>query len=732
MFVKNFFKENKILVLLLAFFVLVSGVSIVNRINIENENKTYDIVADYREIELLAMQEHKDPSEILKMFRDELNITKIAILEENLMTLMEDTDVDVSTDVFDVITKEANWKDEYPAEFLNALEENGYDRYDVLVEMGSKEAVDFVINALEKRLEEGSFYTVELGDEAYAVIDGNTKNALYSQTYKYIDSQKKGFTQRTDIEGSKIMYISLGLLPEKIEKVKELGMEVIPRTSSYDGFNGEKFAKAVVEEYNKYDLKPEYMIAGGEAVIGFDDGTDVVEKYLAENDTLIGLIENTTQLQNIMQSGIDKVVKDIDYNTVRLFSVWDYIQNRYEYYGYEGAKEIENTFFRTITERNVRVLYFKPIKEKDDMYAYVTNVEDYKELFTNLNARLEEHGITYGSASVMKSHEVSTMHKLLMSFGTVVATVMLIAAIIPMRKKGKIVLGVLGAVGAAGAAFVVPNTFELILSFASAVVFACLAVTFYTSISKKYREELQPDTSLGKIIGIATATVIVAVLISLIGGIMTAAPLSSTRYMLEIDIFRGVKLAQLIPIAFFAVVYLAYFGFGSTKKNPGMLEVQDIKDMLNTPIKIWMILVGAVVGGVGFYYIMRTGHDSSVQVSTFEMLFRNYLEDSLIARPRTKEFLFAFPAVMMMVYTAIRRFKLWPIMFGLCGVIGMTSVNNTFMHLRTPLYLGFARTGFSLLFGIVVGIVGILAFELLYKVYLKWVAPFIERYSAQE
>lgn len=732
MFVKNFFKENKILVLLLAFFVLVSGVSIVNRINIENENKTYDIVADYREIELLAMQEHKDPSEILKMFRDELNITKIAILEENLMTLMEDTDVDVSTDVFDVITKEANWKDEYPAEFLNALEENGYDRYDVLVEMGSKEAVDFVINALEKRLEEGSFYTVELGDEAYAVIDGNTKNALYSQTYKYIDSQKKGFTQRTDIEGSKIMYISLGLLPEKIEKVKELGMEIIPRTSSYDGFNGEKFAKAVVEEYNKYDLKPEYMIAGGEAVIGFDDGTDVVEKYLAENDTLIGLIENTTQLQNIMQSGIDKVVKDIDYNTVRLFSVWDYIQNRYEYYGYEGAKEIENTFFRTITERNVRVLYFKPIKEKDDMYAYVTNVEDYKELFTNLNARLEEHGITYGSASVMKSHEVSTMHKLLMSFGTVVATVMLIAAIIPMRKKGKIVLGVLGAIGAAGAAFVVPNTFELILSFASAVVFACLAVTLYTSISKKYREELQPDTPLGKIIGIATATVIVAVLISLIGGIMTAAPLSSTRYMLEIDIFRGVKLAQLIPIAFFAVVYLAYFGFGSTKKNPGMLEVQDIKDMLNTPIKIWMILVGAVVGGVGFYYIMRTGHDSSVQVSTFEMLFRNYLEDSLIARPRTKEFLFAFPAVMMMVYTAIRRFKLWPIMFGLCGVIGMTSVNNTFMHLRTPLYLGFARTGFSLLFGIVVGIVGILAFELLYKVYLKWVAPFIERYSAQE
>jgi len=49
----------------------------------------------------------------------------------------------------------------------------------------------------------------------------------------------------------------------------------------------------------------------------------------------------------------------------------------------------------------------------------------------------------------------------------------------------------------------------------------------------------------------------------------------------------------------------------------------------------------------------------------------------------------------------------------------MTSVNNTFMHIRTPLYLGFARTGYSLLFGILVGIAGILIFELGYRIYKK-------------
>ena len=132
-----------------------------------------------------------------------------------------------------------------------------------------------------------------------------------------------------------------------------------------------------------------------------------------------------------------------------------------------------------------------------------------------------------------------------------------------------------------------------------------------------------------------------------------------------------------------------------------------------------MVLLGIVLLGVGYYYIERTGHDSAVEVSSFEMIFRNALEDILIARPRNKEFLCAFPAVMMLVYTSIRKFKLWPILFGLASVIGMTSVVNTFMHIRTPLYLGFYRTGYALVFGIVIGIIGIAVFEIGHMLYKK-------------
>jgi hypothetical protein len=70
-----------------------------------------------------------------------------------------------------------------------------------------------------------------------------------------------------------------------------------------------------------------------------------------------------------------------------------------------------------------------------------------------------------------------------------------------------------------------------------------------------------------------------------------------------------------------------------------------------------------------------------------------------------------------MVYVSCRRFPFWPIVFGLCGVVGVTSVINTFMHIRTPLYLGFARTGYSFAFGLVIGVFAILLFELLYRLY---------------
>jgi len=350
----------------------------------------------------------------------------------------------------------------------------------------------------------------------------------------------------------------------------------------------------------------------------------------------------------------------------------------------------------------------------------------YEKMFENLESRLAENNISFGDATIMSNQQIDPILKIILGFGCILSGILLVDAFLPINRKTKVVLTAIGFVGVLGAYLLLPNWIELIASFSSAVIFGCIAVTLYTKLSKDFADNLGRDTKLSKIMIMAVMTLVLSVLIALIGGMFTAAPISSVNYMLEIDTFRGVKAAQLLPIAYFAIAYLAYFGFGNRKEKPGKLEFLDIKDMINTNVKVWMVLLAAVLGAVGAYYIIRTGHDSSIQVSSFEMLFRNKLEDYLVARPRTKEFLFAFPAIMLMVYTSIRGFKLWPIIFGLGGVLGVTSVINTFMHIRTPLYLGFFRTGYSLLIGMMVGVIGIFIFEALYKGYLKYLKTRLE------
>src|SRR5690606_27829326 len=114
----------------------------------------------------------------------------------------------------------------------------------------------------------------------------------------------------------------------------------------------------------------------------------------------------------------------------------------------------------------------------------------------------------------------------------------------------------------------------------------------------------------------------------------------------------------------------------------------------------------------GYIYIARTGHETSVQPSNLEMIARNFLELKLLARPRTKEFVLAFPAVILAAYMIKYKSNIAMFVLGIIITIGQTSIVNTFCHLRTPLYLSIIRTFYSVLFGIILGIIytGLLVF----------------------
>lgn len=727
---KQYMKRNRILLMILALTVAASITVIAGRWRVEDANKTYDVVIDYIELEWMVEQSGRDMAWWLREFKD-MGITRIGLTEENLTTLMEDSPMNVTARMMDEVMQDAGWRDNYPASVVRAIEERGYDRFDILVEVADTEGYDacrFVEEAVEERFPAGSWFCVGTAGQSYIFLDGQAVDTLYRSTSRYITTKAGGFVERSEIASSKLMYISLGLMPEKVELIRSAGLEIIPRTLCYTGHNDSRYARAVVRGYEKYGIRPAYMIAGGEAVIGYDDGEEFALDYLRDNHIAIGLIETTVQRENIKQSGAEAAVVGTDYNTVRVFSMWNYLQNRYAYYGYKGAEEIENALYRAVVERNIRVIYFKPIKQTNDNHVYITDAEVYRGMFESLNQRLAAHGISMGQASVMENYQVPSLVMLVLGLGAGIGGALLPDTFLPMKRKWTLALAGLAAVCVTGAWLVMPNTFRQIASFAGAVVFACLAAAFFLAAAKQAGEALGRDAGLPRILLRSVMILLVSVAISLAGAMMTAAPLSSTGFMLELGIFRGVKAAQLVPLAFFCLLFLSYYGLFDKDRRSSRLDLRDIVTAFRWTIPVWGVLLAAAVGAAGYYYLARTGHETNVTISELELIFRNDLESLLLARPRTKEFLVAFPGIMLAVYSAVRRLPFWTALFGLAGTIGLTSVCNTFMHIRTPLYLGFVRTAYSLLLGVIVGAVLILCFELL----LRLVRRIIQKYGKAE
>ena len=147
---KSFTKANRILLALLAAAVLVSLTVIARRWQIESENKTYDVILDYTELELLADQSEEDISWWLEQFRD-MGITRVGLTEESLTSLMENSPLSVTSTMMDTIIQNADWRNDYPAEFISTITDYGFDRFDVLVEVSGQEATQFVTEAVEQR-----------------------------------------------------------------------------------------------------------------------------------------------------------------------------------------------------------------------------------------------------------------------------------------------------------------------------------------------------------------------------------------------------------------------------------------------------------------------------------------------------------------------------------------------------------------------------------------------------
>jgi hypothetical protein len=175
--------------------------------------------------------------------------------------------------------------------------------------------------------------------------------------------------------------------------------------------------------------------------------------------------------------------------------------------------------------------------------------------------------------------------------------------------------------------------------------------------------------------------------------------MSSPLTMEEVEPFRGIKLLYVVPPLTALVLYLFTDRYDS--------GIRSARDAFAAPIRVYQLLLAVVVLGIGALVLLRSGNQSDIAPSAFELSLRHHLTALLSVRPRFKQFVVGFPFLMLM--PALRRIdrRAVGIIFSLAIGIGIGDVIDTFSHLHTALLISLVRVIYGLVIGAIIGAIAI-------------------------
>jgi hypothetical protein len=210
----------------------------------------------------------------------------------------------------------------------------------------------------------------------------------------------------------------------------------------------------------------------------------------------------------------------------------------------------------------------------------------------------------------------------------------------------------------------------------------------------------------------AAAMLVGMSVINVAAATLAASLLSDRLHMSGVLLFRGVKLSLFLPPLVVLVVQAArsaraYNDYitegGEHAEAPALLA--GLREVGSAVVRYsHVILIIILLGGTAFMLI-RSGNDAVVGKSGTEMKARAGLEDTLGIRPRTKEFAFGHPLVLLGLWLLYRGRKRWAWLILSLGSIGQASLANTFCHIHSPYMLAVFRASTGLAAGLAVGLV---------------------------
>lgn len=459
----------------------------------------------------------------------------------------------------------------------------------------------------------------------------------------------------------------LGIFPQDVQTVLAAGLNPVYSFRQSRGMS----TASPVSLLDDLPPEPQRILFTGDAVPGWPFDLEPFATKLHErgDSLLIDYRRNQETGQLVRVAGLERLVDAVDQRALKVYRPW--------------VGERMEDWVTAVKDRSMRFLLM-PAEvlskhAEEDIAKQVGQVRE-------LRAQLEGFGFSTGPAQPRPAVTVPT-------WGLVAAVVAIAAggawlALLAGGSFWALASLVLLVGGSLGALFVAGLAARQFLALGAALIFPVLGGMWAL-------ESRRPGW-LGMV-----EVALRAVLPAFAGGLLVHAVLSDTTFFLEMNLFKGVKVALVLPVILLWIV----------------LAIRERRAALGTmgkafewPVRTGHLLLLGIALVAAVVLLIRSTNQmdptaTTVQPSDLELKVRALLEQVLVARPRFKEFLFGYPVLALAAWLLQAGHRRWAQVALAVGLVAGASVINSFSHLHHPLYLSLLRGLHGLWTGLLVGAV---------------------------
>ncbi|MHB0935322.1 MAG: DUF5693 family protein [Armatimonadota bacterium] len=668
-----------ICLVLIALGLLAAVYGLKQRISAESSSKAVDIVMDYRELVGLAGMEGVPLETVLERVKG-AGATAVALQEETIGDMENAGELEVR---------------HAPGEVTPPLPEFPADANPVILMKPRTDASGFVHQVKRSDgliLQSSSIFTDDiLRDGLQRAYPENSWRE--EESWYYIEGDPE------IIRG-----LGLGLDPAKVEQIKAAGLRVMPRLKGGAGVSTRNLPAslaAVAAQIGEGSGETRgVLVFDGTMIPGYRTLLGQLARELEKNHLAYGAVEFAKQ------KGDAQLGAKLKGQIVRVHSI-----SEEELSNLQPLQAIQR-FGLAVKDRNIRVLYvhLPPVaSERPGTMVANPKLQSTAQYVSGIKHEITTSGFTAadnGPAHPFKPLSLPRPLLALLFAGAAAGFLLWILSVLPAElPRGYVRVGyalvVLGLLLAFVFSVKMTSMGRMLFGLLAAVGYPMLALTWaYRKIDQLPKEKIHPLLS-------GIGALVVATLITLGGALLIAAMMAESRFLVKVGQFAGVKAALALPLLLFGALIVTD---GVAKAGESFADytarVRDrVREFLWKPLYLWGALAGVAALMAVALLLARSGNDSGVGVSDLELQFRSTLEQWLVARPRTKEFMLGHPLFLFAMVAGARGQRVLALVLLLGAAIGQVDVLNTYCHAHTPVLLSLLRTANGLWLGIGVGVI---------------------------